>query len=399
MSLYFLSILLSFLYTANKPYGVVRMMILLPFLVMPFSFYSLRDYAGRWVQGLMLSFILLVAGGNVYSISHYILHKKAMDALYGYSKVIPTPFEQDHIRYSLAVVLSILFGFYLLSTNAFGRGFRWKQFLGFEQAENANPEGVLRVAYSKFNSSKSLIARVSEFTFLHYLLLACTFFSIVYIHILSAKTGLLCFYSMALVACLYYIIRKGRMLLGGLLLLLVSGIPVISYIYFPSFKNKLSYIRYSLYEIQNDHLQTNISDEGRLLSYRYAWRAIQEHPWVGVGVGDVLDAMRIQYEKEIPNPGLSVLLPHNQFLMAWMSGGLLSLIALLFMVYFWIRTMWKKSLFSNLLLLILFLPMLFEPYFETQYGAGLFVFFLLLWDMSERNRFGSKGKVPLPSPL
>ena len=128
----------------------------------------------------------------------------------------------------------------------------------------------------------------------------------------------------------------------------------------------------------NSDKETNISDEGRLISYNYALQIIRQHPLIGVGLGDVFDEMKQKYQIDFPGKNVEILLPHNQFLMAGVGIGIIGMIYLLLMQIS-IYKLVKKSDFLYLsFCIITFFAMMIEPLYETQYGTCIFLFFLLL---------------------
>lgn len=331
---YFVLIALSYFWSQDKSYYANRMQILFPFLVLPFSFFSISRWEIKWYDILMIVFIVLNVAGILWSTYQYLGNKEIYDIGYGFSKVIPTPFKSDHIRFSLAVLLSSYFCI-------------------------------------------DLITRYSQ-RFIRFILLLILALNIIYIHILAVKTGLVGLYMSVFIYSLYAIFSLQYKKTGVTLLLLFLMIPFVMYITFPSFKNKIGYLRYTWQELFNEKKQANISDEGRIISYKYAIEIIKANKWIGVGIGDVKDEMELKYKKEFAEEEFNVLLPHNQFLMAGVAIGLVGILYLAYMMFL-IFSIVKKNdyLYFTYCILMLF-AMMIEPMFETQYGTCMFLFFLLL---------------------
>jgi O-antigen ligase len=157
----------------------------------------------------------------------------------------------------------------------------------------------------------------------------------------------------------------------GLLSLL--ALPVVMYQVSTPFKNKIGYVRYSIEQMQNPEAQAQVSDEGRLISYRFAWQHIMAHPLNGVGLGDVYDTMQAEYTARFgAQEGLS-LLPHNQFLMSAMAAGIFT-----FPIWLWaLFLLWRergagRTMRRYFWALVVY-AMMIEPLFETQYGVGVFL--------------------------
>lgn len=331
---YFILFASSYFWSDNVVYFKERMQIMVPFLVLPFSFFSMNRWEMKWYDILILLFIVLNLSGIGWSLQSYFQHKENFDAAYGFSKVIPTPFKNDHIRFSLAVVMSICFcaDLFLKHTNLF-----------------------IRILIS-------------------FVILV----DIAYLHILSAKTGIVAFYLVALIAVIQVIFSTKFRKLGVASLFVLAILPFVMYLIFPSFKNKIGYIRYSISQMGNKEKEANISDEGRLISYQYAFEIIREHPIAGIGLGDVYGQMKERYDRDFQEKEAVTLLPHNQFLMAGVAVGVLGILYLLIMQVSIYRLVKKNDFLYLSFCIIMFFAMMIEPLYETQYGTCIFLFFLLL---------------------
>lgn len=331
---YFLIFACSFFWSEDSAYFKERLQIMLPFLLLPFSFLAMNRWEIKWYDALMLLFIVLNLSGIGWSLAKYYEHKDTFDVGYGFSKVIPTPFKNDHIRFSLAVVMSICF-------------------------------------------CADLFTRYSK-PLLKILLIFIILIDILYLHILSAKSGIVAFYLVALITIIQIIFSTKFRKLGVASLFVLASLPFVMYLIFPSFKNKIGYIRYSISQMSNSDKETNISDEGRLISYNYALQIIRQHPLTGVGLGDVFNAMKVKYSADFPDKNTTVLLPHNQFLMAGVAIGMIGMLYLLIMLISIYRLVKKNDFLYLSFCIITFFALMIEPLFETQYGTCIFLFFLLL---------------------
>jgi O-antigen ligase len=324
----------SFFWSQDIHFFNERILIALPFLLLPFAFHSMKPFSKQWFDALLLFFITLCFLGMTWSLFQYIQHKEAFDAGYGFSQVIPTPCKNDHIRFSLAIVLAICFSVQLIAT-----------------------------------SNKKILNTI---------LIFFTLFAISYLHILSAKTGLLAFYMVSLLFIGKLIRQKSTRKKGLLIVPFLFTLPIIMYMGSTTFRNKIAYVNYSISQIKNANKETNISDEGRLISYSYALDCIKAHPWFGIGLGDIRQEMKTHYQQDFGNTSVTVLLPHNQFLMLGMAIGLPGIMYLLLMQFSLFRFVYRRDFLCVLFLCIMFLAMMVEPLYETQYGTCMFLFFLLL---------------------
>jgi O-antigen ligase len=341
LSLYFLYAAVSGLWSENTGYLFQRLQILLPFLTLPLAFISIGKWESKWVHWILAIFILLNIGGIVWSLSLYFPNKAFYDAGYHYSHQIPTPFKQDHIRFSLSVVMSILF------------------------------------CVSFWNSYPQTRVRI--------LMLGIVVLDIFYLHILSVKSGLIAFYLISFLYIIRFLFIAQYRKYGVLLMAILIMLPILMYQISESFRTKIGYVRYSLERMQNEMKETNISDEGRLISYQFALEIIRTKPLSGVGYGDVFDAMQKKYDAEFGQGKTMPLIPHNQILMAGVAMGIPGIILLLTMfILLWKQVRKQDFLFFCFMVLMSF-AISIEAFFETQYGMCLFLFFLLLLLQRKKN--------------
>lgn len=321
---------LSFFWSDNHPYFASRLQLMGPFWVLPFAFQSVK-WKQHYFDYVVMLFIAVCVAGACWSLFQYLSDKNAIDAAYGVSKSMPTPFQLDHIRFGVAVVVGISFCFQL-----------------FKQKKRAK-----------------------------WLWLLCAFFLIVYLHLLASKTALLSLYLIILYEVAALIIKKKKRLLGASLLFLLMALPVVAYYTSASFNNKVWYSVYSFYELSNDTAQTNVSDEGRIVSYKTAFKVYKENLLLGVGIGDGRDAMEKAYE----NNGVQterILYPHNQFLYIALVLGSLGLLYFLFCGFYLFKKYFRRSDWMASFLLIFIVPFMVEAFLNTQYGIAIFLFFFLL---------------------
>lgn len=334
LSGYFVLFSISILWSKNTSYYFERLQIMLPFLVLPFAFHSVSFLNRKFLDAIVAFFIILLCGGISWSLIQYLGNKSVFDEGYGVAHVIPTPFKNDHIRFSLAVVLSICFTI---------------DFMIRFQQKWLRPGLILLLIYQ-----------------------------VLYLHILSAKTGILLFYILAFCFLCYLISQKPyrNFAIASLFALLI--LPIIMYSISTSFRNKISYVRYSISQMKNRELQPEVSDEGRIISYKYALDAIMKKPFMGFGLGDVADEMKTYYTRDFPGRNVVVLLPHNQFLMAGMAVGILGILYVLLLQILLLKRLLSIGFLGFAFGLMMFFTMMIEPLYETQYGTCMFIFFLLL---------------------
>jgi len=157
-------------------------------------------------------------------------------------------------------------------------------------------------------------------------------------------------------------------------------------------------IRETIFEIK-DYQRTHDPSGHSLIQRMEFWRAsigiIGEHPWIGVGTGDMNVAFQHQYEKMN-----TMLAPdqrwrsHNQFLSITVGFGLIGLtwflLSIFVPVYLYRR---KVDFFFTIFLIFILLAMLTEDTIESQAGVTLYAFFYCFF------LFGREAPKEVSDPL
>ncbi len=333
----FLVYAISGFWSSNHGYFFHKIQLHLPFLALPIGIFSMGKIKQQQMFYLLSFFIACTVIASWVSAVQYFSAKEMYDAGYGFSHVIPTPFKKDHIRFSIAVVLAIFFAVWCL--------------------------------------------QIASHQLAKWCLIIAAIWLIIYLHILSVKTGLLSFYISTFVAVIGFSFQQKnkKVLFTGLLSLLL--LPLLAYQFSTTFKNKIGYLRYSIEQIKNTTTQANISDEGRIVSYQVFKNVYAKNILIGVGAGDVFDAMQVQYQSQFRGAAknITVLLPHNQLMVFLLVAGLIGGLAygvFLLLPFFYKR--YRTSLLFVVFWTILLIPQMVEPLFETQYGIALHLFFYVL---------------------
>ena len=319
----------------NADYLKGRLMIKIPFLILPVILFFLPKLSLKKLQFVLLAFMLGVLFIAIQGSIHYLGHREEVHRLYLMSKTLPLPL--NHVRYSLMLSLSIVIGGYLIYKKV------W--FL---------------------------------YSFEKYIIMGITGFLFVFLHLLSVRIGLLTFYAIAFVLALLISLKMKKKtivlyVLGAMLL-----IPAVSYVAVKPFKNivtnTLNDLKYTKYQyLANTHSLT-----ARAFSYRVAGKLIKENPVFGVGIGDLEEQVNRTYIKEYPEIKIR-LKPHNQFLNYTVAFGFVGIIIFCLCFY---GLLWNKNLRNSLLVIVPFLLLtisfLFESTLETQLGANFSLCFLFI---------------------
>jgi O-antigen ligase len=351
--LFFATYLIGGLWSENKEQWWDSVTNKLPFAVLPFAFYAVPLHKLRFQKLLIASILIMQLLVIAYSL--FMLFSNSASYIEGYkhSHALPTTKYDDHIRFSLSLVLSLIMIAYLL----FERG---------------------RTRLTKRGSAA---------------LLVCSIIFIVYLHVLAAKTGLLCLYVAAFVYLFWKVYQKKGLLFGipaGMMILLL---PLMAYFTVPTFRLKVDYVGFELRHLsQQQKYNYNLSDQGRILSYKMGWHIIQDHPMVGVGVGDVLGEMALEYQKFYPEvPEENVLIPHNQYIFTLVALGFPLCLALVLLSLTLFRNIPGRGVYVFTTSIVMIIAMMVEAMLEVQFGIFVFLFYSLFWLSPRLDDANDKG--------
>ncbi|MEM1323671.1 MAG: O-antigen ligase family protein [Bacteroidota bacterium] len=330
----FFLVLLTLPYSSDWGYGLERLRIKLPFLLLPFAFFSLPPLSRRQANGLLYAFVGLASLAALITGIRYGLNFEYITEQMKKGQHIPTP--GNHIRFSLMLAFAVLTGAIL-----WARRYTWR-----------------------YAWERHLIGLMTVFLFL-------------FIHVLSVRSGLLVLYLSIAFMALRYIWVKRRWGPGLAALALLVLLPVLAYQFIPSFYSKVNYARYDL-EMYFKGEGATYSDSERLVSLGVGWQVVKEQPWLGVGAGDLRAEVYRRFEEqhpEIEHPKM----PHNQLLTIWAGCGLWGLVVFLgaFVVPLWYRRRYGSALFASLHLIV-FISYMMENTIENAVGVAFYLLFLLL---------------------
>ena len=145
----------------------------------------------------------------------------------------------------------------------------------------------------------------------------------------------------------------------------------------PGLRARLSstLFEYNLYRRFNNPNGGSLSQ--RIEFTRASFHLIGQHPWFGVGTGDVPQAFSRAYDElQSPLNGEHRFRAHNQYLAIAVAFGLVGLAFFLFvLLYPWCASRRRRTYLYTVFIVIMTLSMLAEDTLETQAGASLFAFF------------------------
>lgn len=338
MSVLFLVPLVSGLWSAGQSEWQTMMQVKLPLLLLPFAFAGLKTTDERDWQRLAVFFIGLTIGGTIWSFAGYLQHKAVIDHDYLHSQTLHTPLDDDHVRFSWMAAFSFLLAGYLL---------------------------LRRKVVRPWLKTGLIIAMA---------------WLAIYLHILSARTGLISLYAVVLLFAFWLVRYQSKKSTGLILLTAFFLVPVLAYTFLPTFRNRVKYFRYEFSFVKADNYRPGSNDGTRLASLRAGWHLLQQYPLSGAGFGDIYAETVSFYKKEYPAmPPENYIYPSGQYMMygagtGWPGLAIYMVMILLpfFMAGFRQHPEWW------MLQTISVISLLPDNPLELQFGVFLYAF-VLLW--------------------
>jgi O-antigen ligase len=291
---------------------------------------SLKEW--RMVVLILLAFVTL---GTLWSTYQLIANYNSVLANYLKAKVTPTPLDDDHIRFSWLVVLTCL--------------------LSIKSLANT--------------SSKSIRT----------LIVITVCWLVIYLHILAAKTGLICLYISALILTINYIIEKKKWLVGGIALAAIITFPIVAVLTIPTLRNRFQYVVYDFNNYSKGNFIPGLSDGARVLSLKAGWSITKHHPLTGVGFGDMKAAVRDWHQTYQPTSfEYEKFLPLNEWLFYGTGSGLFGIISFTVGIPMLLSMIWKTGIIEKAIAVVLLIPLITDDTLESQFGVVIFIF-VLMW--------------------
>jgi len=307
----------------------------LPVLFLPLAFGFLPKFNIKQLQAFTIGVGLMMLMGIGYSTWFYISRPAYYIHEYNFSNILPTLVENDHICFSLSVALFTGWCVYLFP----------------------------------YLQSKA----VKWFTGI--IIVLCS----VFLHLLSAKSGLVAWYLLVLGWSIYVGLKKSKWLGLGMVACFVLFVA-LAFRYVPTFQQRISYVKYTYDVYKGGNITGDYSDMGRMISYDIALKLIKQHPLTGVGAGDILEEMKKGYDQWYPQVKEEQrLFPHNQFLTIALGCGIPAVLLFIGWLLWPVLRIKKirEGAFFLIIWTMLLVPLLVEPFLEIQFGVFVYLFFLL----------------------
>lgn len=335
--LVFVPYLLSGLWSENLEMFWQKVQLRLPFLILPFVFFSFTGLTKSIYRYLLLGFVVMIAASSIQVLIQFFQDYSQTVDQYLHAKTIDTPF--NHIRYSLMVAFAIIASVYLIATET-GEELRLEKWL-----------------------IRGLLA-----------------YLVIFLHVLSVRSGIAVFYLVLFYLIILYIRRSGRKKSGWLFLVLLLAVPTAAYFAVPTFQNKVTYMIRDLKNYADGNSISRFSDGRRLVSLEAGVVVGSRQPLIGVGVGDVQDEIYQYYRDNHPSYEADYyIVPHNQLVFAFAATGIMGVVLLVIGLLppLWLRKAYRHWLFAAVNIMM-WASFMVEPTIETQLGTAFFLTFYLL---------------------
>lgn len=339
MTLLFLLPLLSGLWSQDRQEWLTTIRVKLPLLLLPLAFASPFRFSKKDWHRLALVFVLLLLAATGWSMAQYLDEMNIVHEGYLRSNLLRTPLQNDHVRFSWAVHAAVLFAGYLFWQNR--------------------------------HQSKTISV----------LMAVAGIWLVLYLHILAARTGLLCFYISLFILYIWLLLKKTTRKYALLLLFFAAALLMLAYQLLPTFQNRVKYFFYDLPYFSKAHYLENTNDAVRVISWKAGWQVMQDHPLTGTGFGDVKQKTHEWYGRHYPQMSDSdKILPACQWLMYGAGLGWLGFIIVILITCLPITVkniLYKLPwymLFASVIVLLVF-----DAALEIQFGVFLYSLLLLWW--------------------
>lgn len=334
---------LYFLNSSDLHYYGERVLIRVPFLVLPFAFAGITLLSGRAYQKLLCLFAFLAFVVALGTFINYLFNIDAINESYLRAKVMPSIL--NHVRLSIMLAMGAYIAFYL-----FREKFTWR------------------------------------FPFERWIYLAMAASLFLFVHFYSVRSGLIALYAAVIVEMGYYVYKSRNYAKTGVIVVILISSLLFAVRFVPTLNNKWINTVADLHVYQTKAYPNFNSLTTRLISYDAAIAIFKESPWLGCGLGDI-KAQTDSYFKERYPVIETPILPHNQFLFYLAAMGI---VGFLFFCFTFFYPLFQKRNWSNRILIvhyaILFLSFQTEPMLETQLGVAYSLFFILLPLTQSRNK-------------
>lgn len=308
----------------------------LPLLFFPLAFAGSWQFSQKQWTMVAVVFILVVFAGCCWSLFHYLQNMEAVQEGYLRAKTLRTPLENDHVRFSWLVSSAVMTCFLL------------HRFL--------------------HNNTQRILPG------------SAAIFFIVYLHILSARTGLISLYIFLVLYAGWVLLQKKNPKLTALLLLAVITLPLLAYYSVPTFHNRVRYLVYDFSFVKKAQYLPGANDGARVMSLKAGWQVLRQNP-LGVGAGDVMHEADKWYAQHVPDVlPTDKFYPSSEWLLYGAFAGWIGVVLFtVIMISPFFTNVWLPKIFWVALQATAAFSFAYDMGLEVQYGIFLYAFTTFWW--------------------
>lgn len=333
--LFFIPFISGF-WSSDKQMWLQFVRLKLPLFLLPVAFAGNWQLSAKQWRLTAYSFLIFVFTGCCWSLWRYAQNIHRINESYLKAKLIATPLENDHVRFSLVVCIAVICSALLIKKNT-----------------------------EKF---KKIV------------LIALTIFFVAYLHILSARTGLMSLYFFFVFGLIYIIMTLKKPKWAIPAAILIALMPVAAWFLLPTFQNRVNYILYDLSYTRNDAYLPGANDGSRVLSLQAGWDILKQHPF-GVGSGDIIHKTNEWYRLHVPGMlPTDKYYPSSEWLLYGDAAGWFGvfLFTVIMVLPFFEKIKADRFFWISLNSVIAF-SLMFDIGLEVQFGVFIYAFIILWW--------------------
>jgi hypothetical protein len=195
----------------------------------------------------------------------------------------------------------------------------------------------------------------------------------IFFHVLAARTGLIGFYLVNIIALFSIVPAKYK--LPALAALI--AMPLLAWMLLPSFQNRIRFLQWDFQNYSRGSYVEGLSDAPRILSIQAGSAMVSAQPFTGVGAGDVLSETHAWYKRNAAFlKEYEWLLPGSEVLVYACAAGVF---AGLLAFFIFCMPLAVGGLRKNVLWISFHITsiayLLYEIPLELQYGVCIYAFF------------------------
>ncbi|MCB9196232.1 MAG: O-antigen ligase family protein [Flavobacteriales bacterium] len=198
---------------------------------------------------------------------------------------------------------------------------------------------------------------------------------------LMSKMGILLMLLVHLYSIGFWIVKHNKVVIGLIILTSTITFLVLAFSFNTSLNNRFK----ELLTYNEGEVISESSSGARIIAWQGCIENFKAHPLIGVGTGDVNEALNEYYMKSgHPTLALKSLNAHNQFLHTLVKEGILGLVSLAFIIWlpFFKNSQNQETMKLYVVFILIFLiSCLTEAMLQTQSGIVFFAFFISIFSL------------------